>query len=302
MQQTTSYKFTTKVRDDGNLRQSFNTLTRQTFGFDFEGWYSVGHWGDLYIPHVLMYGERIVSNVSVNLMNFVVDGAVRKYIQLGTVMTDADYRGQGLNRQIMERILEEYAGKVDGIYLFGNDSVVDYYPKFGFRPAKEYEYYMPREAWQDATAYVMEGVDMEDEKQSRKLYEKITACVSAENPNPNDALYMHENLGLYQFWMAADYGESVFYLPEMDSYVIAESQEDRLHIIQTIGDKELDVSRLAKSLGSNAVEAVFGFTPKQKENLKVREHKEEDSTLFILGEDLERMEEKQMMFSILSHA
>ena len=29
---------------------------------------------------------------------------------------------------MMEAVLEEYAGKVDGIYLFGNDSVLDYYP------------------------------------------------------------------------------------------------------------------------------------------------------------------------------
>uniref|UniRef100_UPI00405792AA GNAT family N-acetyltransferase n=1 Tax=Acetatifactor sp. TaxID=1872090 RepID=UPI00405792AA len=297
-----TYQFSKNIRDDETLRQSFNALTQKTFGFDFEGWYQAGGWGDLYIPHVLMDGDKIVSNVSVNIMNFVVDGIVKKYIQLGTVMTDGDYRGQGLNRRIMEQILEEYAGRVDGIYLFGNDSVVEYYPQFGFKSAKEYEYYMTSEAWQDALSYQVVSVDMEDESQSNKLYAKIIACASAEVPNSNDALYMHENLGLYQFWMAAEYGESVFYLPEQDAYVIAESQEDRLHIVQIISGEGLDVKRLAKSLGTEAVEVVLGFTPIQKDDFQMREHKEEDSTLFILGEDLERMEREQMMFPIFSHA
>ncbi len=295
-------QFVTDVREDTTLRQAFNALTRQTFGFDFEGWYGAGHWGDLYIPHALWDGEKIISNISVNLMNFVVDGTVKKYIQLGTVMTDADCRGKGFNREIMERILDKYAGTVDGIYLFANDRVLDYYPKFDFTPVKEYEYYMPCQTWEDALAYEVEPVDWADEKQCRKLYEKIKRCAAAETPNPNDALYMLENLGLYQFWLAADYGESVFYLPKEDAYVIAEAGEERLHIIQMIGDQRLDIRRLAKTLGGESAEAVLGFTPMEKEALQVREHEEEDTTLFILGSDLERMEREKMMFPILSHA
>lgn len=296
------YTFTTDVKNNDKLRQAFNTLTQQTFGFDFEGWYQSGGWGDLYIPHVLTDGEKIVSNVSVNLINFVVDGTVKKYIQLGTVMTDGEYRNRGLNREIMERILEEYADKADGIYLFGNDSVLHYYPKYGFKPAKEYEYYMPREAWQDALSYEAESVDMEDANQSQRLYAKINSCASAKAFNPNDALYMKENLGLYRFWMAVDYGESVYYLPEEDAYVIAEFGEERLHIVQILSENRLDIRRLAKTLGSESAEVVLGFTPMQREIFQVREHKEEDSTLFILGEDMERIERDKMMFPVLSHA
>lgn len=87
-----NYKFTSTVRDDVVLRKSFNELTQQTFGFDFEGWYQSGHWGDMYIPHVLLDGEKVVSNVSVNIMKFAVSGTTKHYIQLGTVMTDSEYR------------------------------------------------------------------------------------------------------------------------------------------------------------------------------------------------------------------
>lgn len=304
-----SLKFTTAVREDAALRKSFNELTRKTFGFDFEGWYQSRHWGDMYIPHVLVDGGKVVSNVSVNLMQFNVGGTIKNYIQLGTVMTDTECRGQGLNREIMERILEEYAGKVDGIYLFGNDDVLNYYPKFGFKPAKEYEYYLPCNQDENLhtqskaqVPYEVIKVDMSDEAQSEKLYDMIRVCACQSGPNANDALYMNENQGLYQFWLAAGFGDQVYYLPEAESYVFADLQEDILYVNQIFGSDKVNLERLVNSFGSDVTEAVFGFTPVQKENLQMREHKEEDTTLFILGEDLERIERDKMMFPVLSHA
>jgi len=123
----------------------------------------------LYIPHVLADGERVVSNVSVNIMHFDICGAKKNYIQLGTVMTDSSYCGKGLNRYIMENILEEYKGNTDGIYLFANDTVLDYYPKFGFVPSKEYEYFMPCNNISDVKPYVLEKMDMSQEIYSRRF-------------------------------------------------------------------------------------------------------------------------------------
>jgi len=47
---------------------------------------------------------------------------------------------------------------------------------------------------------------------------------------------------------------------------------------------------------------VLGYTPVHKDGLSVRIHKEEDCTLFILGEELRCVSERKMMFPILSHA
>lgn len=190
------------VKDNEKLRGSFNELTRKSFGFDFVRWYEAGHWGDMYIPYVLLDGDKVISNVSVNLMEFSIGGVKKNYIQLGTVMTDPDYRGKGLNRQIMEHVLQEYADKVDGIYLFGNDDVLEYYRKFGFKAAKEYEYYMGVEQNNQAEGYKIEKVDMEDFEQ---VYEVIRS-----GENVNDGMYMNKNIGLYQFWLggAVDYPKS----------------------------------------------------------------------------------------------
>lgn len=127
-------------KDNDVLRSSFNNLTEKTYGFNFENWYENGCWRDLHIPYSLIYENKVVANVSVNIIDFLVLGEKKRYIQLGTVMTDKDYRNQGLCRKLMGIVLEEWENKCDMIYLFANDSVLDFYPKFGFVKSNEYQY------------------------------------------------------------------------------------------------------------------------------------------------------------------
>ena len=303
------YEFTKNVRTNDKLRKSFNELTQNTFCFDFEDWYQAGHWQDLYIPHALLDGEKVVSNVSVNLIKFDVKGEQKYYIQLGTVMTDEAYRGQGLNREIMEKIMTEYQDKVDGIYLFGNDDVLEYYPKFGFVPAKEYEYYMSCENCAGVVPYEIVKVNMEKDAECEKLYEVIRKYAKDANEkscdqktNENDGLYMSHNLGLYQFWFSAGFGDNVYSVPENDCYVVAEVDGEILRIHQIFGREKVDILRFVKAFGDNVKEVVLAYTPYHTENLMVREHKEEDCTLFICGKDLERIERDKMIFPVMSHA
>lgn len=298
-----NYKYSINVKNDDMLRRSFNELTKKTYCFDFVHWYESGHWGELYIPHVILHEDKVISNISVNLMQFDVCGVKKNYIQLGTVMTDMAYRGQGLNGKIMEHILKEYEGKVHGIYLFGNDSVLNYYPKFGFKPSKEYEYYMPCNHKDNIRPYVIEKVDMTQNCQCERLYDVIRNYSNdSENLNENDGMYMSDNLGLYQFWIDAGLGDYIYYLPEMGAYVAANMDGQVLYIQQIIGKQHVEMDRLAKSFGENVHEVVLGYTPAHKEHFQVRERKEEDCTLFILGEDLNCMEKNKMMFPVLSHA
>nr|WP_307897013.1 GNAT family N-acetyltransferase [Clostridium botulinum] len=134
------YSCACNYRDDSILRNSFNTLTEKTYGFNFKQWYEDGYWGDKYIPYSLLDGDNVVSNVSVNIIDFLILGEEKRYVQIGTVMTDEEYRGQGLCRTLMERVIKEWEDKCDLIYLFANDSVLDFYPKFGFDKCDEYQY------------------------------------------------------------------------------------------------------------------------------------------------------------------
>lgn len=81
-----------------------------------------------------------MANVSVNIMDFVILGEEKRYVQIGTVMTDENYRNQGLSRTLIKKILKEWENKCQGIYLYANNSVLNFYPKFGFSVCSEYQY------------------------------------------------------------------------------------------------------------------------------------------------------------------
>ena len=138
-----SYEYRTDIRDNPALRASFNALTRRVFDFDFADWHARGWWSSEHIgytPHALVKDGEVVANVSSTPLNFIIAGEPVRALQLGTVMTKPELRGQGLQRVLMERVLGEAAGQYDMIYLYANDSVVDFYPKFGFVPATEYSF------------------------------------------------------------------------------------------------------------------------------------------------------------------
>ncbi len=111
------YGYAVGIKDNDELRTSFNSLTRKTYGFDFEEWYQNGYWKDRYILYVLLDDEKVVSNVSVSVIDFLVMNEKKRCIQIGTVMTDEEYRNRGLNKFIMQKVLEEWKDKSDTIYL-----------------------------------------------------------------------------------------------------------------------------------------------------------------------------------------
>ena len=99
------WKIEKSIRENPALRESFMDLAIKTFHLDFHSWYQNGFWKDRYIPYAVTDGKTVAANVSVNVMDMVWDGAKRRYIQLGTVMTAPEYRGKGFSRRLMEEVL-----------------------------------------------------------------------------------------------------------------------------------------------------------------------------------------------------
>ena len=122
---------------------AFNDLAVKVFGLSFEQWYKSGYWKDKYFPYTYFDGEKAVANVSASKIHTIIDGKPKLYIQIGTVMTDPDYRNRGLSRKLMNEVFKDFKDNCDGIYLYGNDTVLDFYPKFGFITATEYQYTKP---------------------------------------------------------------------------------------------------------------------------------------------------------------
>lgn len=52
-------------------------------------------------------------------------------------MTHPNYRGQGLAKNLLNHVIAKYEDQYDFLYLFANDTVLDFYPKFGFERIEE---------------------------------------------------------------------------------------------------------------------------------------------------------------------
>ena len=97
-------------RDNKELRDSFNELAEKVFGLNFEGWYQNGFWKEAYDPYSVIEDGKVVSNISVNRCDMNYKGKIFHLIQLGTVMTDPDYRGKGYAQDAI-RAVEDIYGK-----------------------------------------------------------------------------------------------------------------------------------------------------------------------------------------------
>lgn len=287
------YKVIKNYRNDDVLRGSFNELAKNTFGIDFEDWYQNGYWTDNYNPYSIVLDGKVVANVSVNRTDFEWNGEIKHFIQLGTVMTDEDYRNRGLIRKIMEEIDADHEGKVDGIYLFANNEVLNFYPKFGFTTIKQYEYIKNVKNTSDTTA---RKVDMDNKEHWDRLQELIN------NSYHQSVFEMLDNSELNMFYISKYMQDNVYYCEDCDAYVVAEIEDNELIINMVISEKEQDLNHIVECFGKEIKSAILGFTPKDTIGFAVREMDQDDRTMHMKGNGWNGFEEGMLMVPLLAHA
>ena len=276
-------------RNDEYLRHSFNALAEATFGLNFENWYQNGFWGDNYDPYSIVVDGKVVANVSVNRTDMVIDGVRKRLYQLGTVMTAPEYRNRGLIRAIMAEI-EKDLTDADGVYLFANDGVLDFYPKFGFVPGKEYVYTKPVT---QSGENRMEPVPMDSTENWVKLQKAMeentfrTACTMVDNP------------GLIFFYVSQFMQNCAYYSVERDVWVIAELEEGELLLHNVFSKREIGLEDVIAVFGSEVKQVTLGFAPLDAAGFAVQELKEEDCTFFVRGDVFG---DRKLRIPSLSHA
>lgn len=284
-------------RNNTALRQSFNELAIKTFDINFEDWYRNGYWTDNYNPYSIVMDGKVVSNVSVNHMNFLWHGKRKFFIQLGTVMTDEAYRNRGLLRQIMKEIEQDYGTKADGFFLFANDSVLDFYPKFGFEQSTEYQ--CTREITSEISTIkepAIEQVPMRDKDAWTLLQNAIQTSI------PCGSFEMADNSELILFYITKYMQENVFYHREQEAYVIAEVNNGDLLIHNIFAPRPVEIARIVSAFGNGIRQVRLGFTPENSTGYTISLLKEEDCTLFLKGRGFDGFEAERLMFPLLAHA
>lgn len=286
------YEIVKHYRHNKALRDSFNALAEATFGLNFESWYQNGFWGDDYDPYSIVIDGKVVANVSLNRVDMIICGQRKRIYQLGTVMTAPEYRNRGLIRSIMAQI-EEDTRDADGIYLFANDSVLDFYPKFGFRKEKEYVY--SKETIQTG-ACRMENIPMDSAAGWARLSEAMAENTFAP------ACYMAENPGLVFFYVSQFMQSCVYRDSETGAFVVAELEDGELVLHNVFSAAPVCLDAIIAAFGSEVKQVTLGFTPADTAGYTCREHHEEDCTFFVKGEAFQNFADAKLRIPTLSHA
>lgn len=278
-------------RENKKLRDSFNELAKKVFNLEFEEWYRNGFWNEKYIPFSVVIDGKVVANVSVNKCDMNYNGEVLKLIQLGTVMTEPDYRGNGYAGMLMNEIMKEYEGKADGMYLYANDTVLEFYPKFGFHKKTEFQY---SKHVKNITNDVTEKIPMETPEDWAGMVDIMKTRTQCGN------MTLNGNEDLFMFYLSQFMKENVYYISSLDTHVIAEIDGDTLMIHAIFGEAAID--DVIASFGSRIRNVILFFTPVDITGYKEKVVEEEDTTFFVKGKAFETLGNYKFMFQVIAHA
>lgn len=290
-----NYTLLTNPIQEEKTREAYFALSKKVFGLDFSIWYESGFWAeaDQYIPYTLFDQDKAVASVGIYLCDMEWEGKRKKFAQLSTVMTDPDYRKKGLNQWLIKYALNQWEEKCDCVYLYANDSVLDYYPKFGFRTSTEYRY---KKAFK-ATGGDYRKLDLNSKQDVELLLEKY------EGSNPYAWLTMKDNFALLMFHCVSFLKDHIYYLEQYDAVVIAECEEDMLFCYDIFTGGAYSMEEILGVLVKGECQTVvLGFTPKQTMGFTVEKAQEEDLQMFVLKDVDQLFENNRVMLPLLSHA
>lgn len=308
------------IRDymqDAAARAALGALTQAAFGFDFEAWAARGFCArGAYVPYSFEEDGRILSNVSVNRMEFCLNGEKRRWLQLGTVATREDMRGRGLARRLVEIALADSMDGCDGVYIFANPEAAGFYEKCGFTRGIEYRSFPRAEAYLNTDARLSSMRERGDSCAEARLdtgarfvpvnpgdERALTAYQRAvHETKPYAALWQENGFGLAMFYTMN--AENAYYCPALDAHAVVEDGS-----LNAVFARNMPLLRavLAALAASENVETptVIGFTPRPEDaDACVREPWDggDDYRLYGRGRVLEEIAANRLCFPALLHA
>jgi GNAT superfamily N-acetyltransferase len=274
------YEIIENYRDNDILRHKFYDFTQTVFpGIDFTEWYNRGFWEDGYIPFSIIIDDKIVSNVSVTRMKLIIDSRRLEGIQFGTVGTIPDYRNRGLSRYLMEYVLDKIRNTAEILFLFANETVLDFYPKFGFQPYPEVFF----RADSDSTkpSYAARRLDIGSVADMALIRRKLKSRIDLTR---RFGAADYDFITLWHFLNI--FPRNLFYIEADDVILVVTEKNGKLHVWDVIHSRPIDLgSIIPKAIQSDDVKSIIYYFPPDQLHFEYDEAvTAEDSPLFILGD------------------
>lgn len=286
------YQYINNALEAADARAGYFRAVQKIYGLEFEKWYRSGYWDNRFVPYVLMQNGNVVSSVAICINDINWQNERKRYVQISTVMTLPGYRNKGLNRFLMEAVLNEWVDKCDAIYLLANDSVVDFYPKFGFEVFKEFQYSKPI----TKSIGTYRKLNMEDADDWNLMIKKY------ELGNPFSALTV-ENRSQFVFHCNHSFSNDIYYVDNYDAVAIVRHENSIMNCYDIYAAGDFLIDDILNILANKSIQTAYlGFTPKLKTDYKVVESQEPDTHLFVLKGKENIFKDNEVMFPVVSRA
>ncbi|MBN2226861.1 MAG: GNAT family N-acetyltransferase [candidate division Zixibacteria bacterium] len=267
-------------RDNETLREAYYAFIQTVFpGVNFRNWHDRGYWPAEYIPYSLVNGSHIISNVSVYKMTVLVSGQPIRAAQIGAVGTLPDYREQGLSRHLMEYVIDKYRTEVDLLFLFANETVIDFYPKFGF--AKHLESVFIATSDIPTPHYAVRKLDI------NRSSDMALIAYRLKKRNDLTSLFGARDYAGVTLWHILNiHSERVLYDEEDGIIFIASEKDTILHVWDIIFTRPFKPETvLPKIIKSDAITSIrYYFSPEVTGFSYDKTESIDDSPLYTLGD------------------
>jgi len=234
--------------NDKHYQQMLNKLLKEVF-FDFRFWYDLDLWDENYESYSIIENNEIVSNICVYKTKLLLNGNQYPALSFGAVATKKEYRGRGLSRKLMEHII----GKYDGMpmYLGANESVIHFYPRFGFERVFEK---LPVCICKVDNDISPRKLRYDDPKVWNYVYNRINFSQKLDCLNAAAINIFHIYWGYLK--------DFIYELPDIDTLIIAEKKGTTLNIWGVFSLREVTFSDLVRFLPFSNIDRIeFGFMP-----------------------------------------
>lgn len=290
-----NYEMISDYKDNKMFRDSFNKLAESTFDINFEEWFRSGFWNDKYVCYSYIDNNEVISNVSINKMNLIYQGENYSALQIGTVMTHPNYRGQGLAKNLLNHVIAKYEDQYDFLYLFANDTVLDFYPKFGFERIEESSFTV------DACNLKKKASKLKKLNPDNKTDFQLISRIVSERAPLSNILDVKESEDLLMFYVLIALKNELYYLEELDVIVLMEQEGTDLYVLDILSTKKLDVVEVLSYLSTKKIETIhLLFTPEKSKYIDAAYIIETEDMLFVRPNVL--TSENYFLFPATSHA
>ncbi|SDW88990.1 GNAT family N-acetyltransferase [Lysobacter enzymogenes] len=249
---------------------------------DFRRWCEWDQWAPGYRAYSLFEDGRVVANASTMRQRLIVGGEEIVAFQFGAVGCLPERRGRGLARRAMQAALAE-CGDAPAL-LFANDSVLAFYPRFGFAPAPQALFEAPHAV--EPAPRRAPRLDLADPAVRARF------LALAARAAPTGGRFASRDYGRVATWYAANGFAAPLFELDPDTWVFAREEDGVLEIEDVVAAAPSHAALAAAlpRLIERPVRALrFGFDPERLWPQARASGPDDDAGLFLRGLDPSRL-------------